>query len=247
MLQSRIKGSASVLGDGPGFDHIVFNETAPYIKGHSSCTFTDVKIDVYLNMTSGCPDDKAFPRGAWTCGTIFEGPQGAKEAFAACNLDPYCEAVTAGYPGEGISYHLTRGAEVYDPENRNPGDPSWDKWCPCPNWFTWVCQRPPGFTLPPTTTTTSGLAGTWELTGSGCTMDGDCISSRNYPRGYGNRDACNVQLHGNVPLKFDAFNTESRYDFLTVGGTKYSGPSNKGPADGSYSGSMSWASDGSVT
>merc|ERR1719422_2823966 len=153
MLQSRIKGSASVLGDGPGFDHIVFNETAPYIKGHSSCTFTDVKIDVYLNMTSGCPDDKAFPRGAWTCGTVFEGPQGAKEAFAACNLDPYCEAVTAGYPGEGISYHLTRGAEVYDPEDRKPGDPSWDKWCPCPNWFTWVCQRPPGFTLPPATTT----------------------------------------------------------------------------------------------
>jgi len=87
--------------------------------------------------------------------------------------------------------------------------------------------------------------GTWELTGSGCQMAGDCISSLNYPANYGNNEACNVKLWGDIPLRFEAFNTERRYDFLTVGGTAYDGTS--GPADGSYSGSLKWATDGSVT
>merc|ERR1719414_1860257 len=86
--------------------------------------------------------------------------------------------------------------------------------------------------------------GTWELTGSGCQMEGDCINSLNYPANYGNDEACNVQLWGNIPLRFDAFNTESSYDVLSVGGTSYSGTS--GPAGGNYSGSLNWASDYSV-
>merc|ERR1719195_2575129 len=86
--------------------------------------------------------------------------------------------------------------------------------------------------------------GTWELTGSGCRMEGDCISSLNHPANYGNDEACNVQLYGDVSLRFEAFNTEARYDILTVGGTGYSGTS--GPASGSYSGRISWASDYSV-
>jgi len=86
--------------------------------------------------------------------------------------------------------------------------------------------------------------GTWELTGSGCQMEGDCINSLNYPANYGNDEACNVQLWGNIPLRFDAFNTESSYDVLSVGGTSYSGTS--GPASGNYSGSLNWASDYSV-
>jgi len=87
--------------------------------------------------------------------------------------------------------------------------------------------------------------GTWELSGSGCQMEGDCISSLNYPANYGNDEACNVQLWGDIPLRFDAFDTESGYDVLRVGGTSYSGTS--GPAGGSYSGSISWASDHSIT
>jgi len=86
--------------------------------------------------------------------------------------------------------------------------------------------------------------GTWELTGSGCEMEGDCISSLNHPASYGNGEACNVQLYGDISLRFEAFNTEARYDILTVGGTGYSGTS--GPASGSYSGRLSWASDYSV-
>merc|ERR1719323_297403 len=87
--------------------------------------------------------------------------------------------------------------------------------------------------------------GSWELTGSGCRMDGDCISSLNHPADYGINEECNVQLSGDIQLRFDAFNTESRYDVLSVGGRSYSGTS--GPADGSYSGSISWTSDYSVT
>merc|ERR1719166_736786 len=87
--------------------------------------------------------------------------------------------------------------------------------------------------------------GTWELTGDGCQMEGDCISSLNHPANYGNDENCNVQLWGDIPLRFDAFDTESSYDVLRVGGTAYSGTS--GPASGSYSGSLSWASDYSVT
>merc|ERR1719350_799070 len=76
-------------------------------------------------------------------------------------------------------------------------------------------------------------------------MEGDCISSLNHPANYGNDEACNVQLWGDIPLRFDAFDTESGYDVLRVGGTEYSGTS--GPASGSYSGSLNWATDGSVT
>merc|ERR1719471_1132322 len=87
--------------------------------------------------------------------------------------------------------------------------------------------------------------GTWELTGSGCQMEGDCINSLNYPGNYGNNEACNVQLWGDIPLRFDAFDTESGYDTLSVGGTAYDGTS--GPPTASYSGALTWATDGSVT
>jgi len=87
--------------------------------------------------------------------------------------------------------------------------------------------------------------GTWELTGTGCQMEGNCISSLNHPANYGNNEACSVKLYGDVTLRFESFNTESRYDFLRVGGIDYDGTA--GPASGSYSGSLSWATDGSVT
>jgi len=87
--------------------------------------------------------------------------------------------------------------------------------------------------------------GTWELTGDGCVMSGNCISSTNHPSNYGNGDACRVTLYGDIPLTTNAFNTESRYDTLIVGGVGYSGTS--GPPSGSYTGAISWASDYSVS
>jgi len=87
--------------------------------------------------------------------------------------------------------------------------------------------------------------GTWEvISGTGCTKVGNCIRSNNYPGAYGNNEACTIDAN-NVPFKVRSFETESGYDFLTVGGVTYSGTS--GPAAGSYSGSISWSSDYSVT
>jgi len=87
--------------------------------------------------------------------------------------------------------------------------------------------------------------GTWVLDGSGCEMDGNCIQSLNQPSNYGNSQECSIYLYGDIPLRFDAFRTESRYDILNIGGTGYSGSS--APPNGAYSGRVTWASDFSVT
>jgi len=97
----------------------------------------------------------------------------------------------------------------------------------------------------PTPAPPTPAPGVWELTGSGCSMDGNCVQSNNHPSNYGNSETCEVKLWGSIPLTFEAFSTESRYDFLTAGGTQYDGTS--GPPSGSYSGSISWATDSSVT
>jgi len=87
--------------------------------------------------------------------------------------------------------------------------------------------------------------GTWELTGTGCVMDGNCISSKNHPSAYGNNEECRVELWGDIPIAIEAFSTESGYDYLRMGGSSYSGSS--GPPSGSYTGTISWSSDYSVT
>merc|ERR1719330_653454 len=87
--------------------------------------------------------------------------------------------------------------------------------------------------------------GTWVISGNGCEMDGNCVQSSNHPSNYGNNQDCSIQLAGAVSITVDAFSTESRYDYLTVGGTRYSGSS--GPSNGSYSGTITWSSDYSVT
>jgi len=101
---------------------------------------------------------------------------------------------------------------------------------------------------PPTPTpqpTPAPPPGTWVITGSGCAESGSCISSLGYPSNYGNNQQCTVTLYGDFQLQVAAFNTESRYDWLTMGGTRYSGTS--GPSSGSYSGEITWSSDYSVT
>merc|ERR1719251_339831 len=64
--------------------------------------------------------------------------------------------------------------------------------------------------------------GTWVVSGD-CEVDGDCIQSNNHPRDYGNNEQCSIRLFGDIDITFDAFDTESRYDWLTVGGVRYSG------------------------
>jgi len=92
--------------------------------------------------------------------------------------------------------------------------------------------------------------GSWVLTGSGCTVDGECIQSNNYPLNYGNDEDCRVKLYGDIPLAVDGpFATESGFDILTVSGVSYAGtpPPNVADLDGVHSGAITWSSDGSIT
>jgi len=102
----------------------------------------------------------------------------------------------------------------------------------------WV-QNPPA----PPAPTPAPPSGSWSVSGSGCEMSGNCIQSNNHPSNYGNNEACTINAF-EVDMTVEAFSTESRYDYLTVGGTRYSGSS--GPASGMFSGTISWSSDYSV-
>merc|ERR1719356_2429546 len=77
---------------------------------------------------------------------------------------------------------------------------------------------PPPPPTPVPTPAPTPVPGTWTVTGDGCEMAGDCIHSKNHPANYGNNEVCSIDA-SNVALTVDAFSTESRYDFLTVGGT----------------------------
>jgi len=97
---------------------------------------------------------------------------------------------------------------------------------------------------PPTPPPPTPAPGTWEIaSGTGCTQTGNCIQSTNHPGSYGNNEACTISAW-DVAITVDAFNTESGYDFLRMGGSSYSGTS--GPPSGTYSGTISWSSDYSV-
>merc|ERR1719422_1336113 len=86
--------------------------------------------------------------------------------------------------------------------------------------------------------------GSWSVSGSGCTLSGNCVQSNNHPGSYSNNKQCSIQVQ-DVDLTVDAFSTENRYDILTMSdGTAYSGTS--GPSSGRYSGVIQWSSDYSV-
>jgi len=132
----------------------------------------------------------------------------------------------------------------------NPSYPG--VWARVPYVNEWVTQQTgiaaslPGPTPAPVPTPEppTPAPGTWEVSGSGCTMSGSCVSSSNHPSNYGNNEQCTISLYGEIPLSVEAFNTERNYDFLTMGGTQYSGSS--GPSSGTYSGFINWNSDFSI-
>jgi len=101
-------------------------------------------------------------------------------------------------------------------------------------------QNPPA----PPAPTPAPPSGTWSVSGSGCEMSGNCIQSNNHPSNYGNSEECTIDAY-NVDMTVEAFSTESSYDILTVGSTRYSG--RNGPPSGRFSGTISWSSDYSVT
>merc|ERR1719330_2242998 len=61
---------------------------------------------------------------------------------------------------------------------------------------------------PPTPMPSPALPpGSWQIIGSGCVEDGLCITSKNHPSSYGNREQCTVELGGSISLTTEAFLT----------------------------------------
>ena len=74
---------------------------------------------------------------------------------------------------------------------------------------------------------------------SGCVTDGG--------GNYGNDEQCTIRVLSSGTLTATFFDTENRFDTITIGGTSYSGtagPVGVAVAAGSY---FTWRSDGSVT
>jgi len=175
--------------------------------------------------SSGVAADDAY---ATYSGTSMACPHVAGGAALALELNPLMKA-------SAVLAELTKNAEKEALTGLKSGDVN-----------VLLSVREP-YTGPPTPappTPAPPPPGTWELTGSGCQMDGNCISSNNHPSNYGSNQECRVELFGDVPLATEAFDTESRYDTLRVSGVGYSGTS--GPPSGSYTGAISWSSDYSV-
>ncbi|EOD07116.1 hypothetical protein EMIHUDRAFT_198415 [Emiliania huxleyi CCMP1516] len=81
------------------------------------------------------------------------------------------------------------------------------------------------------------------------TDGGSCAASPNYPNSYGNSEECTISGVPPVGLETVAFDVEAdsncRWDYLTVDGTKYCGTS--GPSGAvAEDGVIEWRSDGSV-
>ena len=83
--------------------------------------------------------------------------------------------------------------------------------------------------------------------GSGCTTNGACFQSLNYPNGnYGQSESCSVTVQSVLPgeaLYSAAFNTESDYDKLVVKEVEYSGTSGPSNITLSVNDNITWSSD----
>merc|ERR1712091_334043 len=107
---------------------------------------------------------------------------------------------------------------------------------------------PPATTESPTSwptvpaTTTAGAM--FSVSGSGCTTTSSCVSSKNYPSRYGNRQSCTVTMSRSVRLDVQSsFEIERNYDYLRVDGSaKWS--SSSIPSTLNVGGTIAWSTDG---
>jgi len=85
------------------------------------------------------------------------------------------------------------------------------------------------------------------VTGSGCTVTSSCVSSKNWPGHYGNRESCTVMITQNARLQvMTPYELERNYDFLRVNNApKWSASSI--PQTLNSGSRITWSSDGSVT
>jgi len=79
----------------------------------------------------------------------------------------------------------------------------------------------------------------FQVTSGDCRVKGGCVTSPNYPRYYDDNQACTISSSGSWEVV--KFNTEHRYDILTVNGVEYSGEN--GPSGVIPSGNIQWYSD----
>eukprot|EP01046_Picozoa_sp_COSAG06_P028985 COSAG06_NODE_2654_length_6488_cov_4.182658_2_plen_99_part_00 len=66
---------------------------------------------------------------------------------------------------------------------------------------------------------------TFAVSSGDCTVTegGACFRSPNYPDSYGASGDCAIAFAGSGFVKSTAFATESGYDYVAIGGTRYSG------------------------
>merc|ERR1712166_180719 len=89
----------------------------------------------------------------------------------------------------------------------------------------------------------SALAAMFSVSSGSCTLSGDCIRTPNYPSYYPANGDCGFTTLAAGTVSTTAFNTESNFDKLIIGGTLYSGST--GPAGVSVTSGeqMSWDAD----
>jgi hypothetical protein len=120
---------------------------------------------------------------------------------------------------------------------------------PPPHTHTPHSHSPHSHHPPPSPSTQTSSLKRWTVLsgGSHCevTSDGRCITDG--IGNYGNYEYCTFRAEVSMTVTTTVFGTESGYDFITIGGTRYSGstgPMNVQVAAGS---TVTWNSDGSVT
>jgi hypothetical protein len=66
---------------------------------------------------------------------------------------------------------------------------------------------------------------TFSVTSGPCTVTegGVCFRTPNYPDDYGSSQDCEIAVSGAGLVRATAFDTESGYDYVTIGGTQYGG------------------------
>ena len=63
----------------------------------------------------------------------------------------------------------------------------------------------------------------WISSSDDCVVDGNCVTSKNYPAEYGNSESCTLTYAVAGNLTIETFNTEYYFDKLTINGYPYHG------------------------
>jgi len=187
----------------------------------------------------------------WGAGPTFhESPDILQETSVTIRQGRYPKKVVVGREGNTACYGDSGGPLVHKESNglwtvfgaTSGGTPNCDSYALYESVYDHMDFITSHINTAPTP---APPPGNWELIGTGCEMDGACMQSNNHPSNYGNSEDCTIQITGSISISVDAFNTEATFDKLTIGGRSYSGTT--GPASGSYTGTITWTSDSSVT